>query len=898
MLISILRRPEGLFALTGARAAPFVVPGSGAELGASLYTESVCPLAELEVPLQEVFGKAQPTQEVFGKAQFTQEVFGKAQLTLKAVSQASPQVLAAVLCLLAVSTSEPNGFLASLPVLRFDEAKEPSRRSAAKPRGFKGTKYRPPKTAASTPQVLLPYLDGGNQEAELLRLLGAHLDEAVALCNANAGDGLMFERADPSLLRPYGQAWPKAVLPQIASLPDAFRKYFLGSLRGLSYSSVKPLIACYWSLGLGSDSQLRTMAAMMIAQSPATTIPWLAALEYTTRDRRHCLAELMLETGAFKIAHHAPATLVRQLDELCFDEDYRHRAYHLLVRVRCGYPEQYLLDGFQLANRYYPDCLFHSHGEGHNVFQAVEKVMKRLQDHPEEWQRTRFALTLWQRCGELEKLSETLDGLVWGELDSESICYVVDFLGSVVYHAAEMDEKGTIWDCIQLRSANVLELLKGVQPEYREKAYLWLSEIVWIWNDAERLATLLDDYFRLMPRLCAPPFAFKNDACNPLSSFTRLPEKWWHAIQKAPESSFLALEKASRRANDAYLIGMGLWSLAKYMPQRTVEVFLHGPSALCRTAKTLGCLSNSARARLLIEAQKTPLFCVEPDTLDPEALVELIDADYEKPSAYISKRLRAHVQGRATMTEGQLQRAVAQIVSRWSQLLNTRLHELALQSMGQLYPDLDMDDPQIRHAVMLQFSTTENRRALRKMLKAQFSGDHQYLSAHPETQNWFKKHPAIDALLWQNGIVLQPTASVGEVELTVERDVLEVLRMGTYVGTCLGLGGGMAYSAAAVVLDANKQVVYCRDVHGTVLARQIIALSEHDQLYCFEVYPENANEEIKSLFWEYDKAFACALGVPLHNPDAENEHGDGSEEGSIAFLLAKDWWYDGAVKVG
>ena len=41
--------------------------------------------------------------------------------------------------------------------------------------------------------------------------------------------------------------------------------------------------------------------------------------------------------------------------------------------------------------------------------------------------------------------------------------------------------------------------------------------------------------------------------------------------------------------------------------------------------------------------------------------------------------------------------------------------------------------------------------------------------------------------------------------------------MGTYVGSCLGLGGICADSSAAVLLDINKQVVYARDQHGRLL---------------------------------------------------------------------------------
>jgi len=37
-------------------------------------------------------------------------------------------------------------------------------------------------------------------------------------------------------------------------------------------------------------------------------------------------------------------------------------------------------------------------------------------------------------------------------------------------------------------------------------------------------------------------------------------------------------------------------------------------------------------------------------------------------------------------------------------------------------------------------------------------------------------------------------------------------------------------------LDVNKQVVYARDPHGAVIGRQLLAISEADELVCFSVY--------------------------------------------------------------
>jgi hypothetical protein len=98
--------------------------------------------------------------------------------------------------------------------------------------------------------------------------------------------------------------------------------------------------------------------------------------------------------------------------------------------------------------------------------------------------------------------------------------------------------------------------------------------------------------------------------------------------------------------------------------------------------------------------------------------------------------------------------------------------------------------------------------------------------------------------------------------------------MGTYVGSCLGLGGICADSSAAVLLDINKQVVYARDQHGKVIGRQLLAISKEDELVCFSVYPLSMKTEFQTLFMKYDRAFANLLGLPLYQ-----EKKDGNQQG-------------------
>ncbi len=110
--------------------------------------------------------------------------------------------------------------------------------------------------------------------------------------------------------------------------------------------------------------------------------------------------------------------------------------------------------------------------------------------------------------------------------------------------------------------------------------------------------------------------------------------------------------------------------------------------------------------------------------------------------------------------------------------------------------------------------------------------------------------------------------------------------MGTYVGSCLGLGGAFSYSAVAALLDANKKVIYARDERGALLGRQLVAIDKDGRLVCFSVYPISANAAVRLLFRNYDQEFARALGVPVFVAASDDDTYE------IETVLAKEWWDD------
>jgi len=188
-----------------------------------------------------------------------------------------------------------------------------------------------------------------------------------------------------------------------------------------------------------------------------------------------------------------------------------------------------------------------------------------------------------------------------------------------------------------------------------------------------------------------------------------------------------------------------------------------------------------------------------------------------------------------------------------------------------------------KHALRMLGDVRENRRGLRKFLQAYWSGDVEYLSKHPATLAWYRKHNAIRPELWERGIQFETE----QLTIQIERDPLEILKLGTYTGTCLGVGGMCSDSAIAALLDVNKKVLYARDRSGRVVARQLLAVADDDRLVCFNVYPLSSSLAVKAAFREYDRAFARALGISLY----ESSDNSGYE---VSSVLSVYWWDDGS----
>ena len=195
---------------------------------------------------------------------------------------------------------------------------------------------------------------------------------------------------------------------------------------------------------------------------------------------------------------------------------------------------------------------------------------------------------------------------------------------------------------------------------------------------------------------------------------------------------------------------------------------------------------------------------------------------------------------------------------------------------------------EVRNAVRLYSGLKENRRVLRRLLKAWFEGERDWIEHHPANRDWLKRarEAGKDLVAWLRGYQ-KSYRKPRRLRLYTSQNPLEVLQMGQLFGSCLRIGGGYSHSAVANAVDANKHVIYARDENDQIVARRLIAIDSKSRLVCFGIYSV-VDEPLHEPFDRFCLEFARECGLAIVHPDIDYE---------IEPLVAKAWYDDGAVKV-
>ncbi|MHB8694307.1 MAG: hypothetical protein ACYDHH_23960 [Solirubrobacteraceae bacterium] len=734
------------------------------------------------------------------------------------------------------------------------------RSTAAHPRAYRGTRYQPPSPRQPVAVDVRPYLRDGRHVVALLVLLGEQ------------------PGGDPYLRSRFGV--------RDRPLDHWFVRSLLPLFDRCSWPQVTAFQAIARALDLCNDARLRAamIGVFLSADGPERALGWWGYVLGQTPTARVEVAQIVAGSGVAVVDAVGTdvASEIAALDVW--------QQWSFLRGLARGASVSYLTSGVALGAFPNAKVIEPPAGTG-EVTGAISEVIERLgaaadeDSGPEFWR-----AHLWQLCGEQPGLLELLRSPAFTNLVPRAAFWLVRVAATPHWERASQQRR---WAELERWAHEVCATAAGLPGEYQRAFIEDWADVYWFAVDRPGdLAGVLGEGIALCLRVARAPF-LTEPVLGP--ALARLAAAAWKdstsldRLRAAPDASWVALERACRRENDAWLIGWGLARIARPAPELLIATFPRFPGALQRTANALAGVSSALAEQIVAADAASPLATLDIAAAPIERLVELIDpiARAGAPNP-IRRALREHLDGRVQLSDQQLTAHRARLVAELDLVRLAVIRQAVERHQAALVGLERIETSAERHAVeMLDFADT-NRRQLRRLITSVVDGDPSWRIRHPLTQAWLARHPQIAIETWLNGIRLcRDVARIGTVWLAIETDPFEALKLGTYAGSCLGRGGGLSYSAAAVVLDINKSVVYARDEHGTVIGRQLIALSEAHELVCFNVYTSNPTQ-LQPLFRDFDLALATELRIPLFDPATATADYD------IATILSHEWWDDGA----
>lgn len=119
------------------------------------------------------------------------------------------------------------------------------------------------------------------------------------------------------------------------------------------------------------------------------------------------------------------------------------------------------------------------------------------------------------------------------------------------------------------------------------------------------------------------------------------------------------------------------------------------------------------------------------------------------------------------------------------------------------------------------------------------------------------------------------------VTMAITRDPLEVLRMGAPFDTCLAPGEFNFFSAVTNAVDINKRLLCAWDAKGVMVARCLLALTDHGGLLTFHAYASQAQAQFAELAAAYVDDLVLLMNTVVVS------------RGEVQSLVAPEWYDDG-----
>ncbi|BBB62088.1 hypothetical protein UNDKW_3815 [Undibacterium sp. KW1] len=763
--------------------------------------------------------------------------------------------------------------------------------TAAHPRAFRGTKYQPPKPAQ-------PVLDLCHWLADA-RLLDAffarHDFTALPVLDAEGQVMSLAAGLIPSSATLYLHHWNRPA-QELPVLPEAFRRCLLWQLRACSADLQLAWLQIWHQYGgmhaddIARSQKLAVLARLCAMNTDHTHAAELALLLPENRQTIF-LTVVMREVQGSLSPQQMTADQLMRLHDLT-EDNARFELY--LRKILCNLSRQvnveYSMTGCLLFEMSGATDLRYS---GLTVFHDCTEEVADIINLACERAGVRMHLSLWRSCCELPGLASLMRETSWHELTAQTADTLINVIGLFNWMDDDAD-KSRKWREYMMVYSSFHALLLQHQAGPQEKlASLWylLTESFGT-QETGSLKAVIEDALPLMAMLSQEAYSCHiTYGCALTNLINYLPAEMRSGLRDLNGQFWSLFERACRREDNTRLLAFGIFAMAELAPALLWQGMQLAAPRLFHTLSLLGSLHYERRLQFMRGQILEEYLACDWAALAPLAACQKILSLSEQYGldSPLPRRLRLYIESKIALTDAQVQRHCALTLRRLP-AFRLRVLELAIWQDMDRALQIRGQVPSAAHALRLLAGLDRdpryNRKGLQSFLREVKAGKPDSYRHHPLNLAWHAAHPLVDKDRWEAGLHKDIKVDGKSLRLTFEQDPFEILKLGTYAGSCLSIGGFCSYSAVACLLDANKRVIYARNEEGRVIARQLVAIDEKDRLFCCEIYPSQCSPAMKAAFKSYDHELAEMLDIEMYR----------EEEGSsyeVATILAECWWDDG-----
>ena len=186
----------------------------------------------------------------------------------------------------------------------------------------------------------------------------------------------------------------------------------------------------------------------------------------------------------------------------------------------------------------------------------------------------------------------------------------------------------------------------------------------------------------------------------------------------------------------------------------------------------------------------------------------------------------------------------------------------------------------------------QEKRLMRQTMAAWKEHGRNYKRHLPYNENWLRdsRKRFSNPKNWLSPKPYSTKVNDQRVNFEVVVDPIETYQMGTYFNTCLSQGGCNEMSVLPNAAEANKQVVFCTNKRGDMVARQLLAINKDFKIVGYYVYMNLEDtgidrDSLEGAFKNYANQIATQCGLELNF----------DEDPSVPENLSKLYWYDDEV---